>query len=212
MLTTRFHSWRCLLRQGLAGLLVFTVCVFTARAGEAPEKSAAAATRPPAAEVPEEYRIQPGDLLFISVWREPDLQTDALVRSDGGLSFPLAGDVQAEGLSVKALSDTIAERLRKYVPDAIVNVTVKGIGGNRIYVIGRVNRPGEIPFMRPLDVMQALSLAGGTTPYAAVNDIKILRWQGERQVVIRFRYSDVAKGRALEQNIRLESGDTVVVP
>jgi polysaccharide export outer membrane protein len=91
-------------------------------------------------------------------------------------------------------------------------VALKQIGGNRIYVIGKVNRPGEYVFTRPVDVMQALSLAGGTTPFAALNDIVILRRENSRQKSIRFRYTDVENGRDLEQNIELRSNDTVVVP
>jgi polysaccharide export outer membrane protein len=135
-----------------------------------------------------------------------------LVRPDGGLSFPLAGDVSASGLTVEALSTEIATRLRKYIPEAVVTVAVKELGGNRIYVIGKVNRPGEYPFSRPLDVMQALSLAGGATPFASLNDVRVLRREEGRQIAIPFHYGEVERGRNLEQNIELRTGDTVVVP
>jgi polysaccharide export outer membrane protein len=158
------------------------------------------------------YTIQPGDVLTVSVWKEPELQSEVLVRPDGGLSFPLAGDLRAEGQSVVQLQSALTEALRKYIPDPVVTVGVKLIGGSRIYVLGKVNRPGEYPLYRPLDVMQALSLAGGTTPFASVNDIEILRRSNGKQVAIGFRYGDVEKGKALEQNMLLKSGDTVVVP
>lgn len=158
------------------------------------------------------YRIQPGDLLVVSVWKETDLQGEVLVRPDGGLSFPLAGEHMAAGHTVEELRQAIDAKLRKYIPDPVVTVSVKGIGGNRVYVVGKVNRPGEFPFSRPLDVMQSLSLAGGATPFAAINDIVILRRQNGKQVSIPFRYEDVARGKRLDQNILLESGDTVVVP
>jgi polysaccharide export outer membrane protein len=98
------------------------------------------------------------------------------------------------------------------VPSPVVTVAVKAIGGNRIYVLGRVNHAGEFPFSNSLDVMQAISLAGGATPFAALNDIVILRRQNGRQQAFNFHYSDVARGRNLSQNIQLQSGDTVVVP
>jgi polysaccharide export outer membrane protein len=158
------------------------------------------------------YTLQPGDVLSISVWKEPDLQAELLVRPDGGLSFPLAGDLQAQGQSVEQLQLQLTEKLKKFIPDPVVTVSVKLIGGNRIYVIGKVNRPGEYPLYRPIDVMQALSLAGGTTPFAAVNDIEILRRDGGKQHAIGFRYGDIEKGKSLEQNMLLQSGDTVVVP
>jgi polysaccharide biosynthesis/export protein len=158
------------------------------------------------------YLIQPGDVLQIVVWKEQDLQTEVVVRPDGGVSFPLSGDLKAAGSTAEALRDLLRERLSKYIPDPVVTVTVKTANGNRIYVSGKVNRPGEFPLARPMDVMQALALAGGATPYAKVNDIRVIRREGEQQTVLRFRYDDVAKGRRLEQNILLRSGDTVVVP
>lgn len=159
-----------------------------------------------------EYRIQPGDVLQVSVWREPDLQAEVLVRPDGGMSFALAGDLSASGHTVQEVRDTIDQRLRKYIPDPVVTVSLKAIGGNHIYVLGKVNRPGEFPFSKPLDVMQALSLAGGTTPFASLNGIQILRRVDDKQTAILFRYSDVENGHRLDQNVLLQSGDTVVVP
>jgi len=158
------------------------------------------------------YRLQPGDVVFVSVWKEADLQGEVLVRPDGGLSFPLAGEQVAAGRTVEDLRKSIEDKLRKYIPDPVVTVSVRQIGGNRIYVVGKVNRPGEFPFSRPLDVMQSLAMAGGATPYAGLNDIRILRRENGKQVAIPFRYEDVAGGRKLEQNVVLQSGDTVVVP
>jgi polysaccharide export outer membrane protein len=163
-----------------------------------------------AAEPP--YLIQPGDVLVVSVWKETDLQSEVLVRPDGGLSLPLAGEFEAAGHSIEELRGAIAQKLDKYVPNAVVTVAVKAIGGNRVYVIGKVNRPGEFMFTKAIDVMQALSLAGGATSFAALNDIQILRRENGKQQAIAFRYGEVESGRRLEQNILLRSGDTVVVP
>jgi polysaccharide export outer membrane protein len=162
--------------------------------------------------VSEVYRIQPGDVLAVSVWKESALQGEVLVRPDGGVSFPLAGDLIAAGRSVAELRDQIAERLKRFIPEPVVTVAVRQIGGNRIYVLGKVNRPGEFPFSQPLDVMQALSLAGGTTPFAELNNIVILRRETGATRSIGFRYSDIEQGRNLQQNILLRSGDTIVVP
>ncbi len=158
------------------------------------------------------YRIQAGDVLIVAVWKEVELQSELIVRPDGGVSFPLAGDMPAAGGTVEDLRRTIDERLRKYIPDPVVTVSVKAPAGNRIYVVGKVNRPGEFLLSRPIDVMQALAVAGGTTPFADVNEIRILRRDGARQVALRFRYSDAERGKELERNILLQSGDTVVVP
>ena len=158
------------------------------------------------------YAIQPGDVLTVSVWKERELQSDVLVRPDGGLSFPLAGDIQASGRSVEDVRALIEKGLKRYIPDPAVSVAVKQIGGNFIYVIGKVNRPGQFAFSKPLDVMQALALAGGATPYAALNDIRILQRDASGLKSVPFHYNDVEKGRELGQNILLGSGDTVVVP
>lgn len=158
------------------------------------------------------YQLQPGDVIDVSVWKESDLQREVLIRPDGGFTFPLAGEVDARGKSVESVRAILAERLQKYVPAPVVTVAVKTIGGNRVYVLGKVVHAGDFPLSNSLDVMQAISLAGGTTPYAAVNDIVILRRQNGRQQAFNFHYSDVARGRNLAQNIQLESGDTVVVP
>lgn len=158
------------------------------------------------------YRIQPGDILEISVWKEEGLLKPVLVRPDGGMSFPLAGDLQAAGKTVEEVRITVAERLEKYIPDPVVTVTIQALNGNKIFVIGKVARPGEFVANRYVDVMQALSIAGGMTPYAAANKIKVLRRENGKLRSIAFRYGDVEKGQDLEQNIILQSGDVVVVP
>ncbi len=158
------------------------------------------------------YEVQPGDLLEISVWKEPDLQREVLVRPDGAFSFPLSGEIDARNKTVNDLRLEVTARLARYIPELVVTVTVVQINGNKVYVIGQVNQPGVFVVNPRVDVMQALSMAGGTTPFADVNDIRILRRKGGKQSAIGFRYLDVARGRALEQNIMLESGDVVVVP
>lgn len=158
------------------------------------------------------YRIQPGDVLQIMVWKEEELRSEVIVRPDGGISFPLCGDVNAAYGTAEELRAALHGCLLKYIPDPVVTVSVKIPNGNRIYIVGKVARPGEFPLVRPTDVMQALSLAGGATPFANVNGIRILRRENGRQTTMRFRYADVANGRRLEQNVLLQSGDTVVVP
>jgi polysaccharide export outer membrane protein len=158
------------------------------------------------------YKLQPGDVLIVSVWKETDLQADVLIRPDGGISFPLAGELPAAGRTVAELTAALEGRVRKFIPDAVVTVTVKSSAGNRIYVVGKVAHPGDFPLIGSVDIVQALSMAGGATPFADTNAIRVLRREGTRQVSIRFRYGDIEHGRRLSQNILLQSGDTVVVP
>jgi polysaccharide export outer membrane protein len=158
------------------------------------------------------YLIQPGDVLDISVWKEEDLAKPVLVTPDGGISFPLAGNVQAAGRSAAEIQVEIADRLAKFIPDPVVTVAISQISGNKIYVIGKVTRPGEFVATSYLDVVQALSVAGGMTPYAAANKISILRRTDGKLSSIPFRYGDIEKGENLQQNIILQSGDVVLVP
>ena len=197
----------------MSGMLK-TICLgfllgFTATTSWAQETPAGGAQVPTEAG----YGIQPGDILEISVWKEPDLQREVLVRPDGGVSFPLAGDLVAKGRTVGELQAEVTARLSRYIPDLVVTVTVKQIVGNKIYVIGQVNRPGEFVMNPRVDVLQALSMAGGLTAFASVNDMLVLRRGPDGgQRAFEFRYGDVVKGRSLEQNILLSGGDVVVVP
>jgi len=159
------------------------------------------------------YTVKPGDILAIAVWKEPQLQGPVLVRPDGAFSFPLAGQMDARGKTLQELQQLLTERLRKYISDPVVTVSVQEIKGNKVYVIGQVNKPGDFVVNPRVDVMQALSMAGGTTPYAALGDIMILRRaDGGEQQAIPFRYTEVIRGRHLAQNITLQAGDVVVVP
>ena len=158
------------------------------------------------------YTVLAGDVLQISVWKEPELQMEVLVRPDSAFSFPLAGDISTEGLSVVDLQAELTKRLSRYISNPVVTVSITAVLGNKVYVIGQVSRPGEFVVNPQVDVMQALSMAGGLTPFAATNDIKILRRTGSHQIALSFKYNDVLKGKRLEQNIMLQSGDVVVVP
>jgi polysaccharide biosynthesis/export protein len=158
------------------------------------------------------YVIQPGDVLRVSVWKEEDLQQELLVRPDGGISFPLAGELVAGGRTVSDVQADLVSRIEEFIPDPVVTVQVHMIEGNTIYVLGKVNRPGAYVMQRALDVTQALALAGGLATFAAENDISILRRAGETQTAIAFRYGDVQHGRDLGQNVLLMPGDVVVVP
>lgn len=159
-----------------------------------------------------EYRIGPEDVLHISVWKEKDLDRKVLVRPDGGVSFPLVGDMQVSGRTPLEVQDEIRSRLQRYVPDAEVTVSVDKISGYTVFILGEVNNPGQFTLGRYVDVVQALTLAGGTTPYASERNMQILRRQDGREVTYRFDFRDIKRGQKLEQNIILQSGDVVVVP
>lgn len=159
------------------------------------------------------YLLAPGDLLEISVWKEEGMQQQqTLVAPDGNITFPLLGSIMAAGKPMSELEAAIAGKLADYIADPVVNVKLLQNGGNTIFVVGKVNKPGQFPANRRIDVMQALSLAGGLTVYADDDSIHVLRRVGNEIKVFPFDYADVLDGEHLEQNILLEAGDTVTVP
>lgn len=158
------------------------------------------------------YLLGPEDLLKVAVWKDEQLTQELVVRPDGMISFPLIGEVQASGRTVEDVRSEIALRLTKFLPNPNVTVTVLKVLSYRIYVLGRVNKPGEYQAGHHTDVLQALSMAGGLTAYASENNIKIIRRTGTEELVFPFRYGDAKKGQDLHQNILLQRGDVVMVP
>ena len=160
----------------------------------------------------DDYLLNPGDILKISVWNEDALQQVVLVLPDGTISFPLVGIIDVDDKTPLQVQDELKEKLSRLIPDPEVNLTVTEVAGNNFFIIGKVNRPGRFPMNRPTDVVQALSLAGGLTPYASPDSIQILRRTGDNQQIILFDYTKISDGKSLETNVLLKSGDTIVVP
>ncbi len=159
------------------------------------------------------YLLGPEDVLKVAVWKDEQLTQEMVVRPDGMITFPLIGEVVAAGRTAEDVRLDVTKRLMKYLPTPNVTVTVLKVQSYRIYVLGRVLKPGEYQAGHDTDVLQALSMAGGLTPYAAENDIKIIRRrQGSDEQVFPFRYGDARKGKELHQNIVLQRGDVVMVP
>jgi polysaccharide biosynthesis/export protein len=161
--------------------------------------------------VPRDYRVDSGDVLEISVWKEEDLKKEVLVRPDGGISFPLIGELHAGGKTVDQIAAEITKRLGEFVSEPAVNVAVMKVA-QTIYVLGYVNKPGDFIVPTPVDVMQALAMAGGLTTFADEDDIQIIRRDANNTVTtFQFDYDAVSSGKNLEQNILLHRGDVVVV-
>lgn len=166
------------------------------------------------AAVPDQpYTVEPGDTLQVSVWKEPELQRLVLVQPDGMFSFPLCGQLDSRGKTVGQLQQEIGQHLARFITDPVVTVSLQKIGGNRVYVIGQVNKPGDFIVNPRVNVMQAISMAGGTTPFASKGNIKVIRRTANgTQEALPFNYNDVIHGNDLAQNITLQAGDVVVVP
>jgi polysaccharide biosynthesis/export protein len=179
-------------------------------AANQPQK-AQAAPPAPAPDVPSDYVIGADDTLHVSVWKEPDLTATLPVRPDGKISLPLLDDVAAAGLTPMQLADSIKIKLKKYISDPRVTVVVTAMNSRRVFITGEVNHPGTTPLLPNMTVLQALSSAG-FTQFANVKKIYILRAVDGRQTKLSFNYKEVVKGIHPEENIKLQPGDTIVVP
>jgi len=159
--------------------------------------------------LPAPYTIQPNDLLEIFVWKEPDLTRKVLVRPDGRISFPLIQDLPAAGVSPAELKDAIEKGLKEFLDAPNVTVTVDAIQSYRVYVTGKVLKAGILTMEKPVTVLQALALAGGFQEFANPSEVIII---SSDKTSVKFNYAEVIKGKNSDQNIRLKSGDVVVVP
>jgi polysaccharide export outer membrane protein len=159
-----------------------------------------------------EYKIGPQDVLQIDVWKEPEITRTIPVRPDGKISLPLVNDVQAAGFTAMQLAAVIREGLTKYLTNPQVTVTVTTINSRRVFLTGELSRTGSLPLLPNMTVLQALSSAGGFTPFAKMRDIYILRIENGRQTKYPFHYKDVVKGKRQEENILLQPNDVIVVP
>jgi polysaccharide biosynthesis/export protein len=160
----------------------------------------------------ERYLLNSGDVLDISVWNEESLQKQVTVLPDGVITFPLAGEVVAKDKTVAEVEEELTKKLSEYLADPVVTVSVTNVEGNRVHILGKVLNPGSFVMNQPLDAMQALSLAGGLSPYAEENNIIVLRRDGTKQQVLPVKYAEIKKGKELKTNITLESGDVMIVP
>ena len=158
------------------------------------------------------YHIGVGDILTISVWQNPELTRQLAVLPGGDIHYPLIGKIRADGKTVQELSDIVTERLGPYVLNPVLTVTVDQARSMVVYVVGKVNNPGQFTINETVDALQAISLAGGVTAFAKADEILILREGADRSHAFPFDYDDVTRGKNTAQNIPLHRGDVIVVP
>ena len=153
------------------------------------------------------------DVLAINVWKEPDISRSIPVRSDGKISLPLVGEVQATGQTPLKLEQEIASRLKSYIGEPEVTVIVQQINSQKFNILGQVTRPGSYPIANAATVLDAIAVAGGFRDFAKQKSIYILRQNADgTQARLRFNYKEVVKGDNPAQNIKLQPRDTIVVP
>lgn len=159
------------------------------------------------------YRLHAGDLIFISVWKEDALQREVRVLPDGSVTFPLAGRIEVAGASASDAALRLTNKLKEYLPEPVVTVVVTGIEGNRVYVLGKVNKPGPVVLQGPTTVLQALSIAGGLDKFADEKGVKVIRDSGDgKSQVLPVEFRELSSGKSLTTNFQLFAGDTLLVP
>ena len=173
------------------------------------DRSAAVA---PPSKVGADYQIGADDVLDVNVWKEQELTRTLQVRPDGKISMPLLNDVQAAGLTPSQLAQSISERLKKYLTAPQVTVMVTQINSQRVYVTGEVTRPGAYPVLPGMTILQAITSAGGLTPFANSKKIFLMRNDNGVPAKYPFSYKEVLDGRKAEENLKVKAGDTIVVP
>jgi polysaccharide biosynthesis/export protein len=211
---TRAGSFRRL------GLVAVSTCLLLSNGlwAQAPSSNAAqaphnadASTAPKPHD--DSFVIGNDDVLAINVWKEPDISRSIPVRSDGKISLPLVGEVQAAGQTPLKLEVEIASRLKNYISEPEVTVIVQQINSQKFNILGQVNRPGTYVIANSPTVLDAIALAGGFRDFAKQKSIYVLRQNADgTQTRIPFNYKEVVKGQNAGQNIKVQPRDTIVIP
>lgn len=221
MTETRNSAFRILQLLALAVFVSAAVWAQSAPAAGQPAPAAgadknAAETHPagaPAAHSDDNYVIGANDVLAINVWKEPDVSRSVPVRSDGKISLPLVGELQAGGQTPRQLEQEIAKRLQNFISEPEVTVIVTESKSQKINILGMVARPGTYLLTGATTILDAVAMAGGFKDFAKQKSMYVLRAGPDgAQKRLPFNYKDVIKGKNPEQNIRLQAGDTVVIP
>ena len=191
--------------RGLACLFALALGAHAAGGHQAAEEEL-----PPS--LSEGYRIAPGDVLRIAVWKEPELSTEVTVRLDGRVTVPLLGELVAQGRAPDELAAEIQLELQRFVEVPQVTLTVSQTVSARFYVLGEVAASGAYPLQSQISVLQALALAGGFREFAKRDSIKIIRRKDDGWIALSVDYKRLEAGEELDQNVFLEAGDTILVP
>jgi len=162
----------------------------------------------PAAPVdPKRYRIGPEDVVSVMVWREKEMSGMFVVRPDGRITLPLAGEIMVSELTPEQVQAKVVELYSKFINKPEVSVSLARVGSKKYYLVGQVMRTGTFPLVVPINVLEAISSAGGFQEFANKKKVIILR--GDKQ--LKFNYEEVIKGKNMQQNIPVEHGDHIIV-
>jgi polysaccharide export outer membrane protein len=205
-------------RMAICAVLTLLPASLLAQGGSGADSGAAnsAKTAPtaPSAAKPHDatFIIGNDDVLAINVWKEPDISRSIPVRSDGKISLPLVGEVQAAGQTPLALEKDIASKLKNYISEPEVTVMVQQVNSQKFNILGQVVRPGAYVIANSPTVLDAIALAGGFRDFAKQKSIYVLRQGPEGETRLPFNYKDIVQGKNMSQNVKLQPRDTIIVP
>jgi len=182
-------------------------------AGQGTGKTADQPNAPSPKRVDTDYVIGPSDVLAINVWKDTELTRTVLVRPDGKISLPLVGEVQVSGLTTLRVQSLLTEKLKAYISQPQVTVIVQEVKSRTYVIVGKVVKPGSYELGKPTTVLEAIAIAGGFLDFAKTNKVYVIRrMEDGSRTRLPFNYDQVIKGRDVDENVDLKSGDTIVVP
>jgi len=197
---------------GIAVALIFWVCTPMAFSQEDKQGAEKKAPEPEWMPVSESYVIGPEDVLNIHVWREEALSRTVAVRMDGKISLPLIDDIQAAGYTARQLKDVLTNKLKEFVENPNVSVTVVEANSYKVYISGQVRSPGVYRLRSETSLLQFISMVGGVTEWANQSRIIVIRKENGKEKRITINYKKIIQGKDLNSNIILKTGDTIIVP
>jgi polysaccharide export outer membrane protein len=201
-----------LLSIGSIGM--FTLLIMTSLAYPQADKEILS-KKEPQAEVAvdgDQYMIGPEDVLYIHVWKEEALTRTVPVRMDGKISLPLVQEIRAAGLTPLQLKEVLMRKLKEFIENPIVSVTVMEANSYKVYVTGMVRSPGVYRLRSETTVFQIISLAGGFTEWANQRKIMIVRKEDGREKRIKVNYKKIMGGSDPGSDVTLKAGDTIIIP
>jgi polysaccharide export outer membrane protein len=193
-------------------VLIFWVCIPMVFSQEDKEGTEKKKPLPEWMAVSESYVIGPEDVLSIHVWKEEALSRTVPVRMDGKISLPLIDDIQAAGYTARQLKEVLTKRLKEFIDNPNVSVTVAEVNSYKVYVSGQVRTPGVYRLRNETTILQIIPMAGGFTDWANQKKILVIRKEDGKEKRITVNYKKIIKGDTPESNIILKAGDTVIVP
>lgn len=200
--------------RGLSAVALVALCAGGALMARSQEEVAAVPgpQGKAAAALTTDYVIGVEDVLYVNVWKNPDLSREVPVRPDGRITLPLIDDIMAVGLTPHELKEELTEKWRAFITAPEVSVIVTQVNSLRVYMVGEIANPGILQLKSRTRLLQAISLAGGFTGFADKSKIIVLRDTGATEQRLEFNYKKILSGNRPEDNIILLPGDTVIVP